>query len=433
MASISRDTNGQKRIQFMLGKDQRKSIRLGAVSMKYAEAVKVKVEALVAAAILGAPAEPEVARWVASRPDELHRKLARAGLVEPRERTAATLGALLDAYFGCLDVKPSTRTTYLQTRQSLENYFGDSRRLMAISSQDAEAWRKSMVDAKLAPATISKRIKQARSIFARAVRWRMIPENPMADLVAGKQTNSSRQRFIDRPTMTRVIDAAPDAEWRLIICLARYGGLRVPSEALALRWTDVDWERSRLRIRSSKTERYEGRSERLIPIFPELRQPLMDVFEQAPEGAQCVINRYREGSNLNPQLRRIIKHAHLEPWPRTWHNLRASRATELAAEHPGHVAAAWLGHTEAIADDHYRMVREEDYERAIKGGADGAESGAVGSLTAQNPAQQAVATARHESPQPSTTSGLVPPTASNGHTPHKTQVTPAGFEPALPP
>ena len=54
-----------------------------------------------------------------------------------------------------------------------------------------------------------------------------------------------------------------------IFSLARFGGLRTPSEMLLLRWADVDWERGRLLIRSPKTEHHEGKDSRLVPIFPE--------------------------------------------------------------------------------------------------------------------------------------------------------------------
>ena len=54
----------------------------------------------------------------------------------------------------------------------------------------------------------------------------------------------------------------------------------------------------------------------------------------------------------------------LTPWPRIWQNFRATRATELADLYPSHVAAAWLGHTEQIADGHYRQVTGEHYSRA---------------------------------------------------------------------
>lgn len=65
-------------------------------------------------------------------------------------------------------------------------------------------------------------------------------------------------------------------------------------------------------------------------------------------------------------LHKIIRRAGFEPWPRAWNNLRASRATELAEDFPGHVAAAWLGHTEEIADAHYRQVLPSHFDKATQ-------------------------------------------------------------------
>ena len=64
--------------------------------------------------------------------------------------------------------------------------------------------------------------------------------------------------FLSREDSEKVLAACPDAEWRLIFALSRFGGLRCPSEHLALRWGDVDWEHNRMTVHSSKTEHYEG-------------------------------------------------------------------------------------------------------------------------------------------------------------------------------
>ena len=48
-----------------------------------------------------------------------------------------------------------------------------------------------------------------------------------------------------------------------------------------------------------------------------------------------------------------------------FNNLRASRATELEREFPSRVAAAWLGHSEKIADEHYRMTLDQDFAKAV--------------------------------------------------------------------
>jgi len=62
-------------------------------------------------------------------------------------------------------------------------------------------------------------------------------------------------------------------------------------------------------------------------------------------------------------LERIIAKAGLKAWPKLFVNLRASRATELVEHFPGHVAAKWLGHSEAVANEHYRQTTAEHYAR----------------------------------------------------------------------
>jgi hypothetical protein len=137
-----------------------------------------------------------------------------------------------------------------------------------------------------------------------------------------------------------------------------------------LQWTDVDWERSRFFVRSPKTEHHEGKAERWVPIFPELRLYLDEAFEQAEPGAVHVITRYRDtNTNLRTQLGRIIRRAGLTPWPKLFQNMRASRETESAAEYPLHVVCAWIGNSALIANKHYLQVTKADFERGAKSDA----------------------------------------------------------------
>ena len=80
-------------------------------------------------------------------------------------------------------------------------------------------------------------------------------------------------------------------------------------------------------------------------------------------------------------MRRIVKRAGVPVWPRVFHNLRASRQTELESEFPSHVVCSWLGNSPLIASRHYLQVRETDFAKAVKPKA------------LQNPVQQ-----MHESP-----------------------------------
>jgi len=118
---------------------------------------------------------------------------------------------------------------------------------------------------------------------------------------------------------------------------------------------------------ASKTEGHANKETRMIPLFPELLAYLQQAFEDAAPGDEFVISdRYRKkGVNLGTQLKRFIRRAGLTPWPRVWHNLRASCQTELSASFPLHVVCTWLGNTTTVATQHYLTVRESDFEAAL--------------------------------------------------------------------
>ena len=259
---------------------------------------------------------------------------------------------------------------YETTRGHLTAHFGNDRTLSTITPGDADQWREALIASGLSAATVSREVKRARQFFRAAVRRKIIPENPFADVSAPAQVNSSRDYFVARDVITKVIDTCPDAEWRLIVALSRYGGLRCPSEHLSLRWADVDWAAARIRVRSPKTEHHAGGDCRVIPLFPELRPYLKAVWEQAEPGTEHVITRYRgKNSNLRTQLLRIIRRAGAQPWPKLFHNLRASRETELTEQYPLHVVCAWIGNSQQIAAKHYLQVTGEHYEKAAQNAA----------------------------------------------------------------
>jgi integrase len=393
MASISTDKKGLRRILFVGADGQRRPIRLGRVPIKTARTIKAHVENLAAAALGKHSPDAETSAWIGGLDSVLHAKLAAVGLVSPRESTpeakTVKLADFLDAYVkGRSDVKGSTATVYSHTRRCLVAYFGANRPLHEITPGDADDWRLWLGEnQKLADNTTRRRCGIAKQFFRSALRRRLIRENPFADMKGcAVKANASRHYFISREEAQAVLDACPDAQWRLLFALSRFGGLRCPSEHLGLRWGDVDWERGRITVHSPKTEHHEGGESRQVPIFPELRPYLEEVFEQAEPGTEWIITRYRNcNANLRTQLKRIIKRAGLTSWSKLFQNLRSTRETELAETYPLHVVCTWIGNSQAVAAKHYLQVTDADYERASAGGA---ESGAqTGNNAAQNQAQ----------------------------------------------
>jgi len=365
MASLSRDSSGRRRILFASKDSTRKAIYLGAMPEKMARGVLVRVEQLVSSSVTGHPVDDATSRWLAELDSKLFDKLAAVDLVPKREM--AKLATFVDGYIGTrTDAKPNTLRNFKVARKMLVEYFGEDRALRSIKPGECDEWRQRLVQDGYAEATISKWVKQARQFFKLAHRKGLIDANPFLDIKAGSQRNEARLEFISRDTIQKVLDAAPSAEWRVIIALARYGGLRTPSETLALKWSDIDWENNRMTVPSPKTE-HQHKPYRVVPLFPELRPYLEAAFDEAPPRTVYVVRGYRDDKqNLRTQFFRILRRAGVTPWERLFHNLRASRQTELADLFPLHVVTDWIGNSPDIADRHYLKTTEQHFLKAVE-------------------------------------------------------------------
>lgn len=278
MASLFREPNGRKRIQFTDGNGKRHSLRLGKATMQTAQAVKVKVENLNGAKCAGHAIDPETARWLRTIDQTLSDRLAAVGPIPKRE--AATLAAYLHSYvLARTDVKPLTKAKYATTVRMLIEHFGADTLLRSITAGATDQWRRTLVARGLGENTIRKHASVAKVFFNAAVRSELIEANPFADMKAAILPNPARYRFITPAETQLVIDSCPDAEWRLIVALGRWGGLRCPSETLALEWRHVDWEHGRIEVPSPKTEHHAGGASRTIPLFPQLKPYLEEAFE----------------------------------------------------------------------------------------------------------------------------------------------------------
>ena len=137
------------------------------------------------------------------------------------------------------------------------------------------------------------------------------------------------------------------------------------------------------------------------------------------------ITQYRDpNANLRTQLERILKRAGVPEWPKLFQNLRASRATELAAEFPAHVAAAWLGHRTLIAQKHYWQVTDDDDKTAAGKSSEKHVQKHVQNVHLECTEQCTLSTGPvHEKAEKYGEIGLF----------DNLQVTPTGLEPVLPP
>lgn len=146
-------------------------------------------------------------------------------------------------------------------------------RLDQIRTVDVEQWLRSLP---YAPATRAKIRNVMSAIFAHAVRYDLIPNNP----IKGVRCSSKRLREPDVLTpeeFRALLDELPLRECAMVV-VAGTTGLR-RSELIALTWREVDFEQLELRVNKSCVRGQIGgtktkASARPVPLHPEVARLL---------------------------------------------------------------------------------------------------------------------------------------------------------------
>ena len=366
---------GTWEIQFWNEHRQRKTITLSGrkFNRRTAEGMRNAVEVLIDKKINDDPTKHKpTEEWVANAVPEIRKKLAKFELCQlPSRHTVTELwNMFLDQYEFNTE---STRKTFLDARRRFDRFFERSNELIVRLTRDRiEEWKAFLIaDGRYATATIAGTIRKTKTVFHWAVKQKWIVESPLKGFPVGSFRNPAKERQVTMEEYHKLLEACPCQEWRVIVALARIGGLR-PCEIMQLRWSDIGIgkNKERFSVFSPKLNQHEHLRKREVPLFPLLLMEL-DKLRSIPgnEDREYVINRYsnREVINLVQPFTKIAERAGIGRIVRPFDNMRASRSTEVHREYGAIAESKWLGHSKEVAKECYLMVTDEDYVAAFAG------------------------------------------------------------------
>ena len=198
----------------------------GESSRKKADRINAVVEDLVSALKLSQTPSDKTLQWLQEADDAIHEKLSAAGLVG--ERRSTRLAAFVNEYIkGRTDLKPRTITKFNATKEYLFAHFGADCDIRKVTEADGQAFRIYVLSQKngkgqgMAENTVRKHTQIAKQFFNHAIHRKILRVNPLAALQSTVVPNKERMHYITHEDARAVIDACPDAQWRLIFALAR--------------------------------------------------------------------------------------------------------------------------------------------------------------------------------------------------------------------
>jgi integrase len=232
-----------------------------------------------------------------------------------QERTGVTFADVAEAWFERgrfeRDWSASTQVDYRSVLDAhLLRAFGD-RRIESITSEQIQAWRDRFAretdhegNPRRARKTVNKIVVQLHAIFEHAIEHHGLVVNPVARVKRLRESNdparfdffspeeidllvataaAGRHRDPARPAVSDVeqaLRALEDEQDAAIYMTAAMAGLR-RGELLALRWADIDFEHSSIRVyegySANTTGKTKSRKSRTVPMVDKVAERLLQV------------------------------------------------------------------------------------------------------------------------------------------------------------
>ena len=145
-----------------------------------------------------------------------------------------------------------------------------------INTKVLEDYKASRKKEEVENRTVNLELGVIRSTFNLAIKWGYATENPTKELTFLKEDKNKRQRYLTNEECKKLLESCGEEMYPIFYTFL-YSGMR-KSELEHLEWSDIDFERKKIKIRIKDSWRPKT-TEREIPIS----NGLLDVFKNHKE------------------------------------------------------------------------------------------------------------------------------------------------------
>jgi integrase len=304
---------------------------------------------------------------------------ARRGTLPGLVRTGATFADAAAEFLRYVEhdraIKPSTLGDYRSIISAhLLPAFGDLR-VEEITPQKIERWHAGVTSrdgSRLSNRTKNKLLVLLHGVFQRALKVYGLPRNPVAEIERHPQRSSGDIEVFSVEEVHALARAAASEQDAAIYLTAAFTGLR-RGELVALRWRDVDFAGSAIRVRASYagaalTTPKSGRV-RSVPMAPHVAEVLARMGQRRHTTREDELvfpgetGGYLDGSALRRRYDKALKRAGLRPL--RFHDLRHTFGTRMIARADIRRVQEWMGHADVQTTMRYLHYAPRHDEAAL--------------------------------------------------------------------
>lgn len=258
-----------------------------------------------------------------------------------------------------LERKPSTLADYRSMLgRHLDSFFG-SKPMDQVGPDQIREYLVARKRDGLATKTITNQLTFMHGLFAHALKRGWVAANPVSAVDRPRAPGGDRDiRYLSIDELEALLDAVPDdrlgSTEHPLYLTAAMTGLR-QGELVALRWLDIDWQASRIRVRRNFTRQQFGtpksqRSSRSVPMIMRVAKELERHRARTAYGEDEDIvfchpdsGRPLDASRIRKRFYQALTRAGLRRV--RFHDLRHTFGTHCAAAGvPLRTLQEWLGH-----------------------------------------------------------------------------------------
>jgi integrase len=258
----------------------------------------------------------------------------------------------------------NTKKRYASSIANLRAHFGDVR-LSDFNLERIEQFKYARLSVKVRAATVNRDLAVLRQMLKIAERKRLIRSAPFREIEMLEERKERRQpHILTFDEEKRLLAAAAD-HIQVLAILILETGLRSGREALALKWTDIDFVNESIRVRQSKTLA----GQRIVPMSSRCNAELLRWHEKfGPNFSEYVFAdpRYPETHlrDVRGAWANALRAAGLEHfWLYDLRHTFASRVTQAGVSHI--FLAQIMGHSSPSILQTYAKAIDEYKRSAI--------------------------------------------------------------------